>query len=388
MLRRYRKQLITITAVVVFFALFGIILGSAGSKAGSYRKLTIITQVIELIKRNYVEKVDLSRLFSAAFYGMAEGLDPESFYLSKAEYRQYQKDMVMPRAGVGLVVAKRSSNSFPEVLRVISGSSANKAGILPGDLVVSIEGRPTREMTLFQVRNLLSGDEGSEVKLTVRRAGAKGEIELSLIRHHLKKEKGEKRIIEGKVGYFKIPTFTKEGVANFKKWLRELERDGIDYLVIDLRDASGGSLPDMTRAADFLLERGVILSLRSKGQLIASYRAKKGRFFTGKVEVLINSRTKGIPEAFALALAENNRAEVVGEKSFGDGAVRKAIPLSDGSAIILSVAKFVSPKGVSLPGHGVIPSFSIPLPQAKEVGGSPYELQLTKAVEHLIGTSE
>jgi len=169
MLRRYRKQLITITAVVVFFALFGIILGSAGSKAGSYRKLTIITQVIELIKRNYVEKVDLSRLFSAAFYGMAEGLDPESFYLSKAEYRQYQKDMVMPRAGVGLVVAKRSSNSFPEVLRVISGSSANKAGILPGDLVVSIEGRPTREMTLFQVRNLLSGDEGSEVKLTVRR---------------------------------------------------------------------------------------------------------------------------------------------------------------------------------------------------------------------------
>lgn len=134
-----------------------------------------------------------------------------------------------------------------------------------------------------------------------------------------------------------------------------------------------------------LLEKGVILSLRSRGQLIASYRAEKRMLFKGKLAVLVNSRTKGLPEAFASALAENDRAEVIGEKSFGSGTVRKAIPLSDGSAIFLAVAKFLSPKGDPLPGRGVSPSFPIPIPDALEEGVTPYQFQLMKAVEHLIG---
>jgi carboxyl-terminal processing protease len=385
MLRKYRKQLIVITSVVVFFSLLGIILGGALGSSKSYRKLTIITEVLALIKRNYVEEVDFTRLFSSAFYGMTEGLDPESFYLSPEEYRQYQKDLVMPRPSSGLEVGRRGANYFLEVLRVLPGSSAAEAGILPGDVLVDIGGRSTRKITIFQARDLLSGDKGSEVRLTIRRKGDKEGKVFTLTRAFPSEERGETKVIEGKVGYIRVPTFTREVVADLEKGLSQFARDKMNYLIIDLRDASGGSLSDMVQAADLLLEKGVILSLRSREQLIASYRAEKGMLFHGKVGVLVNSRTKGLPEAFASALAENNRAEVIGEKSFGSGAVRKAIPLSDGSAIFLAVAKFLSPKGNPLPGRGVSPSFPITVPGALEEGVSPYQFQLMKAVEHLIG---
>jgi carboxyl-terminal processing protease len=360
-------------------SLLGRVLGDT-----SYGQLLIFNEVVKLVIDAYVEPVNLDRAMAGARLGMADALDGDSAYLDPEEFRLYQQPPKDGEAELGLVLTRRFS--FVMVVAARPGSPGEKAGLRPGDLLRAIDERHTRPMPAVVAERLLRGAPGSSVKLAVLRAGA-DPFEVTAVRERVLPSPPEGRMLDGATGYVKVADFTPSAAEDVRTHVESLKRDGAKHLALDLRGAAWGDPTEAVRVAEIFLHGGPVAKLVGRRQEERLLEADPARsLWTGPLVVLVDNGTAGPAEVVAAALLDADRAKLVGEHTFGRAAQSRAVPLAEGG-LVLTVAKYMSPKGTSIHGQGLEPS--VPVAERTEEdedleeGVTPPDRILEKALELL-----
>lgn len=396
MSNRVRFLLITSSCVVVFYIVLGGLLGKNDSSSEkTYRNLGVYSEVLSRIKNEYVTEPDLKRVTGGAIRGLLEALDPYSTYFTPQEYQEYLRQPDPGPASVGIFLAKRLG--FATVISVLPGSPAEKAGVKPGDLIDRVDSTATRELSVVQIQRLLAGPAGSTVTLTLVRE-ARGEPQkYPITRAPLAYPPVVSKALEESAGYIRVATFDKGKATEISGRLKELIAGGANKIVLDLRNCAGGESDEAVDTASLFLENGLVAYLSGQRYPRRDLAANKNPAEVCKlpVAVLINQSTAGPAELVASAIQGNKRGEVIGIRSFGVGVFQKVITLDDGSALLLSVAKYYGPDGKAIQDNGVTPSvIESPADQAAgadddsepnepEQFGGKDDQQLRKAIEIL-----
>jgi carboxyl-terminal processing protease len=395
MSKRLRVALITVSCFLIFYMVLGGLLGKNDSSSDkTYRDLGVYSEVLSRIKSNYVTEPDLSKVTGGAIRGLLEALDPYSTYFSPAEYQDYLRQPDPGPANVGVFVVKRMG--YARVISVLPGSPAEKAGVKAADLIDRVENTPTRELSVVQIQRLLAGPSGSTVTLTLVRE-ARGEPQkFPITRTPLTYPLVVARVMESGAVYIRVATFNKGKAVEISAKLKELTAGGADKVVLDLRNCAGGEMQEAVDTASLFLEKGLvgyILGQRYPRQELAVNPPRDVCKFP--LVVLINQFTAGPAELLASAILGNKRGDVVGTPSFGVGVFQKLIPLDDGSALLLSVAKYYGPDGKVIQDNGVTPNIAEGAgeetasledenePTEPEHFGDKDDLQLHRAIEIL-----
>jgi carboxyl-terminal processing protease len=351
--------LLAVSVVLVLSVFLGV--NSSGVNAatepqdGAYRQINVYSEVLRHIQTDYVTDPNINAVTNGALRGLLESLDADSSYLSPDDYKAYKADKG-GKAQVGLNVSKRFG--YATVVSVVPGSPADKANLTDGDIIEAIGSQDTRDLSLAMIQLLLSGQPGSEVSIAVVRPRKAAPDKISLIRVATPLPPVTETMYENSsILYLKPGVLDHEHVQQIEVKLKGMQKAGNSKVLLDLRDVAAGDMAEATRLANFLLKSGTIATL--EGQKVEKQTftadASKAINTTAPVVVLINRGTAGPAELVAAALLDNKRAELVGEKTFGEGAQQKTFELPDGSALILSVAKYESPSGKKLQDDGVTP---------------------------------
>ncbi len=346
------------SALVILFAVLGSLGVRAAGGEGAYRQLGVYSEVLSRIRSDYVEERDLNQVTDGALHGLLESLDASSSYLNAAEYRQYKAYKPDSKAGLGATLSKRFG--YAAVIAVIPGGPADKAGVQGGDIVEAIDGRSTRDMSLAEIRNLASGPTGSNITFSIVRARRAEPQRITVSRDLVQVPPIQWRMLENNIGYVKAVSLNKGKAAELASRLRSLESAGARHLVLDLRHCAEGEISEGIASARLFLTRGVIAYVQGQKYPRETFTAEEDDAVTAlPVVVLVNRGTAGAAEIVAAALLENARADVVGSRTFGVGSVQKLIEIPDGSALILSIAKYYSPGGKAIQDAAVTPNILV-----------------------------
>ncbi|MCX7915596.1 MAG: S41 family peptidase, partial [Verrucomicrobiae bacterium] len=335
----------------------------------------LAAQVMELIRANHVDgdKVSYQRLTYDALKGMVSSLDPHSQFMEPEMYQDMQTETEGKFGGLGIVISMSKDNALT-IVAPMEDTPGARAGLLPGDRIIKIDGRPTEKMTLQEAVKLLRGEPGTKVTISVFRPKAKdpGErlkdytIERAEIRVESVKDV---KMLTDNIGYIRITQFNQPTADEFRKALDKLEKQGMDALVIDLRNNPGGLLEAAIKVASEFVPRGeLIVSTegRDPRQTQRYYSVGGKRRPNYPIAVLINGGSASASEIVSGALQDTKRAVVVGETSFGKGSVQSVIKLSDGSALRLTTAKYYTPSHRVIHEHGVTPDILVPISEEVE----------------------
>jgi carboxyl-terminal processing protease len=322
----------------------------------SYGQLAIFNEVIRLVLDAYVEPVDVDRAMAGARLGMADALDGDSAYLDAEQFERYKQPGAAPDAEVGLVLTRRFG--FLMVVAARPGSPAEDAGLRTGDIVKSIDGRHTRPLPAVVGRWLLRGAPGSTVTLSVLRAGA-DPFEVSVTRERVLPAPPEGRMLDETTGHLRVTDFTPETGDALRTRIEVLKRDGASRMVLDLRDAAWGDPADATPVAELFMDGGVVATRvgRRVSETVLEAEAARSAW-SGPLAVLVNAGTAGPGEIVAAALADTAQVPLVGERTFGRAAESSPVALPEGG-LVLTVAKYMSPSGLSIHGTGLDPSVAV-----------------------------
>lgn len=391
---RIRAILIGISCIIVFYVIVGGLLGkNESSTEKTYRDLGVYSEVLNRIKQDYVTEPNLKKVTDGAIRGLLEALDPYSTYLTAEEYQDYLKHPEPGPADVGVFLSKRG---FATVVSVLPGSPADKGGVKAGDLIDRVENTPARDLSVLQLQRMLAGAPGTTISLTLVRDPRTDPQTVTLARALLTYPPVIAKMVEDGTGYLRLSTFEKGKAAEVSAKLKELEAKGAHKVVLDLRNCAGGDVTEAVNTASLFLDKGLISYLvgqRFPRQDLTAHPT--GEVCKLPLVVMINQSTAGPAELIAAAVLGNKRAEVVGTRSFGIGVYQKPIPVGDGSALLLSVAKYYGPDGKAINDNGVTPSVVQPAvsdtasadeeeePQEPEHFGDQNDLQLHKAIEIL-----
>ena len=356
MTNRIRVTLVSVSSLLVLYIFLGGLLGKSESTSEkTYRDLGVYSEVLNRINLDYVTEPDLKKVTDGAIRGLLEALDPYSTYFTPAEYQDYLKHPDPGPADVGIFLSKRSG--YVTVVSVLPGSPAEKAGVRAGDLIDRVEGSATRELSVVQIERLLAGAPDTTVKLYVVRE-ARGEPEpITLTRTLPSYPPVVAKNLDGGDGYLRVSTFDKGKAQQIAAKIKELESNGAHKIILDLRNCAGGEVQEAIDTASLFLDKGLITYLsgqRYPRQDITAHPTDS--VCNLPLAVLINQSTAGPAELVASAILGNKRGEVVGVRSFGVGVLQKTIPVGDGSALLLSVAKYYGPDGKAINDNGVMPS--------------------------------
>ena len=349
--------------LTIFFTCFFILLKtSVFSKNDIYEKIDLFGEVIENIKKDYVDDVDQSDMMDSAINGVLQSLDPYSAYMSPELFQEMQTDTRGEFGGLGIEIGMEAG--VVKVISPIDDTPAAKAGIKAGDYIVKIGKEQVQGKSLMDAVKLMRGPVGTSIKLTVRRKNVKKPLEFIITRKIIEIQSVNSEIISKKknIGYVRLKSFNENSDNQFLKSIRKFEKNKkvIGY-VIDLRNNPGGLLTQAINITDFFLDDGEIVS--TKGRKISETRkffAKKGDEIQGKpVIVLINNGSASASEIFAGALKDHKRAIILGENSYGKGSVQSIIPLRNGGGMRLTISKYYLPSGKSISEVGVTPDILI-----------------------------
>lgn len=356
MRNRFKLLFVSLSAVLAAVLLVGAQIGtSTPSSEGAYRQMAVFTEVLHRIKTDYVEEPDLKSVTLGALNGLLEAIDPFASYLNAEQYKLYLKNHDGAKADVGLVLAKRFG--YLTVVGALAGSPAAKAGLTTGDLIESIQGVATRDMPLAYAELLLRGDPGTTVEVTMLRVGGSEPLKITLTRAPITTPPIVVHMLPDRVGYIRPQSLVKGKAQEIARALRQLQAQGATGLVLDLRQCSVGAAEEGIALADLFLDKGLMTYLEGQKVPRQNFEASPANtLWRLPLVVTTNRGTADGAEIAAAALLENKRAEVVGERTFGDAALRRAISTQDGGAIILSVAKYYSPRGKAIQDTGVVPS--------------------------------
>ncbi len=353
--------LVLASSTLAVFLVVGSGLSKSSSNAtgeGAYRQLRVYEEVLARVRSDYVEEPDIKEATNGALHGLLESLDPFSSYLSPEEYAAYQAKKTPQKGELGMVLAKKFG--YVSVITSLPGSSAAKAGIYSGDIVESIDDASTREMSLEKVDTLLSGKPGTTVTLSVIRASRAEPQKITLKREIVATPGVSAKMSEPGIGYIRIEAFPKGRATEVVQHIQKLVAGGAKSLVLDLRNSAEGDANEAVQLADVFLDHGVIGYLQGQKYPRQNFDATAGKNkYTLPVAVLVNRGTAGPAELLAAALKENGRAETIGERTYGVGSVQKIIPLDDGSALLLSVAKYYTPGGKAIQDNGLTPGVQV-----------------------------
>jgi carboxyl-terminal processing protease len=368
---RGKLTLVTLSAFIALYSIVGGMLSKSNNplvraiaNPGPYPQLRIFEDVVRHIVQDYVEKPDLEKVRVGALRGLTEGLDPYSAYLLPQQVKQYQSNKTLPDT-TGMVIGQYSG--FAYVIAVVPGSPAEKAGVKIGDVIEYIDTHATRDLDLYDVKSLLSGAPGSTVELTLINRKAE---KIKLVRGKVPPTPTETRLLESQIGYVKVPILVKGQSEAVESAIKDVIKKGAKSIIIDLRGSAGGDLDEGLKVADFFLKSGVIAkSIGRKEKVIATFEAKPENDLTElPVAVIINRTTAGASEIVAAAIMENQRGEVIGERTlFGMGSEQELFPLDDGSALLLTVARYASPLGKIFMTDGVTPNVEVKRADLAEV---------------------
>jgi carboxyl-terminal processing protease len=393
MTKRVRLLVIFVSSLLIFYVIVGGVLGrsSTDQDESSYRDLGVYSQVLSRIQQEYVTQPNLKDVTNGAIRGLLEALDPYSTYFTPSEYQEYLSHPDPGPAGVGIFLSKRMG--FATVVSVLPGGPAEKAGIEPGDLIDEVNGERIRELSVVQINRRLDGAPGTSIALSVIKGSQGLPEKLTLTREVLKDIPLVAQKLDTNTAYVRVPTFDKGKSEEIAAKLKELIAGGSSKIVLDLRDCAGGSEEEGEKTANLFLSHGLITYLYGQRFPRKDVVAQASDQITSlPLVVLINQSTAGPAEVVAGAILDNKRGDVVGINSFGVGDYQKLIPVGDGSALLLSVAKYYTPDGKPIPGNGITPNViqAAESEAAAESGqntppklGGPDDKQLQKALEIL-----
>jgi carboxyl-terminal processing protease len=364
---RTRLVVMSISAPVIAFAIVGGLLGKVMAREESYQYLKIFDDVVTLVSSNYVEDINVNKVMTGAMHGLADGLDPESAYLTPEEVKQVEAGSALPPAGVGLELTRQY---YLRVIAARDNSPAAKAGLRTGDYIRAINDTPTRDMSVWEGTRALRGAGGSKVSLTVIRGNAADPHVVELTREADPPATVTGRIAGSGVGYLRIAGITSNTPGQVKAQVAELSKGGAAKLIVDVRRTSSGTYEDGLAIARLFVGKGTLAMRESKGGPRETIAAQSGDgAITMPTVLLVDTGTSGAAELFASALAGNDRAELVGEHTIGRAAQQKLVKLPDGAGLWLSTARFLTPAGAQLHEKGLEPTVPVDEPDVAEFGG-------------------
>jgi len=349
--------------VTSFAVLLFVVVGSMGgvhasSNDGSYRQLQVYSEVLSRVRSEYVEEPNIPKVTDGALHGLLESLDSNSSYMSADAYKAFKAHKAEGKAGIGAVVSKRFG--YAAVVSVLPGSPAEKAGIEATDIFESIEGLSTREMSLPEIRNLISGIPGSNLNVEVVRARKAEPQKVVITRDIVNLPPITDKMMDDAIGYVKVEALSKGKVQEIAAKVKSLEKSGAKKILLDVRNCAEGDEAEGIAVANLFLNHGTITYLQGQKYPREAFNADPAKAITTlPLAVLVNRGTSGPAEIVAAAVLENARGDVVGDKTFGDGSVQKTIDLPDGGALILSVAKYYSPSGKAIQDTAITPNVAI-----------------------------
>ncbi len=332
------------------------------SKNELYEKIDLFGEVLENIKKEYVDDVNQAEIMDSAINGVLQSLDPYSAYMGPELFKEMQTDTRGEFGGLGIEIGMEAG--VVKVISPIDDTPAAEAGIKAGDYIVKIGGEQVQGKSLLEAVKLMRGPVGTSINLTIRRKNIKKPIEFNIVRKIIEVQSVSSKVIgkEKNLGYIRLKSFNENSDKQFLKSVKKFENKSkvIGY-VVDLRNNPGGLLTQAINITDFFLEDGEIVS--TKGRKISETRkffARKGDEISGKpIVVLINNGSASASEIFAGALKDHKRAIILGENSYGKGSVQSIIPLRNGGGMRLTISKYYLPSGKSISEVGVTPDIFV-----------------------------
>ncbi len=345
-------------SLFIFFILSAKLYGSTDEKL--YKKIDLFGEVLEKIKKEYVDDVDHSEMIDSAINGALQSLDPYSAYMNPELFKSVETDTKGEFGGLGIEVGMEAG--VVKVISPIDDTPASRAGIKAGDYIVKIDDIQVQGKSLMETVKMMRGPVGSTIKLTIRRKGNKKALDKIIKREIIEIKSVEAKIIKENIAYLRLKAFNNNSsnqlVESIKKF--EIKNKPVGY-ILDLRNNPGGLLTQAISVTDFFLDDGEIVSTKGR-RLIENRRffAKKGDSVNGKpIIVIINGGSASASEIVAGALQDHKRAIILGENTYGKGSVQSVIPLSDGGGIRLTVSKYYLPSGKSISEVGVSPDIEV-----------------------------
>ena len=317
--------------------------------------------VYNAVRAAYVDPVDDKKLMQDAVRGLLLDLDPHSTYFDKEDAEAFDEQANGAYEGIGVELQQQPDNASLKIISPIDDTPAARAGILAGDLIIAIDGKP---ISAIQASEPLRGPAGSKVVLTIVRDGKPKPFDVSLARETIRVTSVRSRMLEPGYGYIRLSTFQADTAADFQKHARQLSKQAggqLKGLVLDLRSNPGGLLTAAVQVADDLIEKGNIVSTRGRISLSdARFDATPGDLLKGApVVVLVDAGSASASEVLAGALRDNQRARVIGSRTFGKGSVQTVLPLDNGDSVKLTTARYFTPSGKSIQATGIVPEVEL-----------------------------
>jgi carboxyl-terminal processing protease len=383
MTTRTRLSVLLISTPLLAFIVLGGLRGRASGSDETFQHLRVFEDVVSLILNNYVEEAKVDKVMEGAMRGLADGLDPDSAYLTAADMKAVDGTGTAPAGDVGIELTRQY---YLRVIAARDDSPAAKAGLQTGDYVRAIDGKPARDLSVFEGMRMLRGAPGSKVTLTIIRGNAAEPRQVELVR-----EKTPSAIVTGKmigtdVGYIRIASFGSDAVAKLRAQAGELSKSGAKHLVIDVRHTAEGPFETGIEAARLFVKSGTLAMIAGRDEQAKPEKAPTSaskaapekpsaasikQTITAKagdgaidlpVTLLVTTGTSGAAELFASALEGNKRADMVGERTLGRAGIQKVVKLPDGRGLWLTYARYLTPDGELIQGKGLNPTLDVDEP--------------------------
>jgi carboxyl-terminal processing protease len=356
------KKINKIIMIIFFNFLFNINYLYSKNTNELYEKIDLFSEVLETIKKEYVNEVDQAEVMDSAINGILQSLDPYSSYMSPKSFQGMQTDTKGEFGGLGIEIGMESG--VVKVIAPIDDTPASNAGIKSGDYIVKINNEQVQGKSLTEAVELMRGPVGSEINLTVRRRNVKKALDFKIKRAVIEVKSVNAKIVgeRKKIGYLKLKSFNENSYNQLSKKINKFEKNNkLNGYILDLRNNPGGLLTQAINITDFFLDNGEIVS--TKGRKISETRrffSRKGDGIDGKpLIVIINNGSASASEIVAGALKDHKRAIILGENTYGKGSVQSIIPLKNGGGIRLTISKYYLPSGKSISEVGVLPDIFV-----------------------------
>src|SRR5215475_13829723 len=363
-IRQKQIVLLLLAAVLVSLCAGVVMAKRLPAQGGVYEQLKVFTEALSYVESNYVDEVESEKVIQGAIRGMLKTLDPHSSYMPPDVYREMQVETEGRFGGLGIEITMRD-----DVLTVVSpieGTPAFRAGIQPGDQIIKVDGESTKDMSLVDAVKKLRGPEGSAVTIAIFRQGFTEPKDFTLSRAVIQIKSVRWTKLKDDIGYIKLRSFHKTTEEELEEALRDLGEQQIKMLVLDLRNNPGGLLEQAIAVSNVFLEGGKLI-VYTKGRLpnqnMKGFSKSDGFHVSYPMAVIINGGSASASEIVAGSLQDLHRATIVGTQSFGKGSVQTIIPLSDGSGLRLTTAKYYTPAGGEINGKGITPDIVVEKPQ-------------------------
>ncbi len=361
----FRKKRWLFVTVIFSIALIGIVAGKWAVETvnaqNGYEELRTFTEVLTLVKKNYVDEVKTKDLVVGAIKGMINSLDPHSSYMTPEALKELQVETKGEFGGLGIHIGIK--DGILTVIAPIEDTPAFKAGIKAGDKILKISGESTKNMGLTDAVSKMRGPKGTSIILTIFREGWKETKDFTIVRDIIKIKSVKSKMLQDGIGYIKITQFQESTGPDLSAALDKLSKEGMTSLIIDLRNDPGGLLNSAVEVTEqFLPPKKLVVYIKSKSGEKTEYFTEGEKPYTDMpMVVLVNQGSASASEIVAGALKDWNRAVIIGVQTFGKGSVQSLIPLSDGSGLRLTTAKYYTPKGISIQGVGITPDIIVKL---------------------------